>query len=410
VYSLFKHSVFILSWAITGLNDSTIIVRLGGDKGGKTMAFKFGVTVMNCLQPNLPDSFDLLGTIEVFDTYLNLKTALFDHFKSELCHLCQIEEGEEPSMIVIFKKMADVKVPILVEMFSGLICNPILHEVIVIDDDLLEKNPNFFATDRGCSHVDHCSFCSLRKSDDIVGVAFIYVSGCVVGVTKLKGSIRKEELKDLMFEQFTIHLVLNADLEFLHTVLGLQSCSATYPCCLCLVRLDELRQDRSIGCGLLRNTDQMKEHLQEVNKGCSVAQKKKYAQKNGSVIREALIPISLDQIMLPILHIILGVVRKLWDNLVADIHDVESNWSQEIKMLTEARENLAKHASILAQRKENVFSNYKTAEKQQQETKQLFIAAKNQSPPLSTAELFSIQVQYELLHLKLKDALTEKKN
>jgi hypothetical protein len=35
---------------------------------------------MNCLQPNLPDSFDLLGTIEVFDTYLNLKTALFDHF------------------------------------------------------------------------------------------------------------------------------------------------------------------------------------------------------------------------------------------------------------------------------------------------------------------------------------------
>ena len=83
----------------------------------------------------------------------------------------------------------------------------------------------------------------------------------------------------------------------------------------------------------------MKAHLQEVNKGCSVAQKKKYAQKNGSVIREVLIPISLDRIMLPILHIILGVVRKLWDNLVADIHDVESNWSQEIKMLTEARDN-----------------------------------------------------------------------
>jgi hypothetical protein len=78
----------------------------------------------------------------------------------------------------------------------------------------------------------------LRKSDDIVGVAFIDVSGCVVGVTKLKGSIRKEELKDLVFEQFTIHLVINADLEFLYTVLGLQSCSATYPCCLCLVKLD----------------------------------------------------------------------------------------------------------------------------------------------------------------------------
>jgi hypothetical protein len=76
------------------------------------------------------------------------------------------------------------------------------------------------------------------------------------------------------------------------------------------------------------------------------------------VFSQVLIPISLDRIMLPILHIILGVVRKLWDNLVADIHDVESNWSQEIKMLMEAHDNLAKHASILAQRKENVFSNY----------------------------------------------------
>lgn len=37
------------------------------------MAFKFAVMVMNCLQPNFPDSFDLLGTVETFDTYLNLK-------------------------------------------------------------------------------------------------------------------------------------------------------------------------------------------------------------------------------------------------------------------------------------------------------------------------------------------------
>jgi hypothetical protein len=68
-------------------------------------------------------------------------------------------------------------------------------------------------------------------------------------------------------------------------------------------------------------------------------------------------------------------------------------------MLAEAHDKLAKHASILAERKENVFNNCKTAEKQQQETKKLFIAAKNQSPPLSAAELSSIQVQYERLRL-----------
>jgi hypothetical protein len=80
------------------------------------MAFKFGVTVMNCLQPNLPESFDLLGTVEAFDTYLNLKAAFFDHFKSELHHLCQIDEGKEPSLIVIFQKISDMKVPILIEI------------------------------------------------------------------------------------------------------------------------------------------------------------------------------------------------------------------------------------------------------------------------------------------------------
>ncbi len=153
--------------------------------------------------------------------------------------------------------------------------------------------------------------CHLTNSNNIIGVAFVDISDRVLGVTKLKGSIGKEDLKDLIFEQFSIHLVLNADLEFLHTVLGLQSCSATYPCRLCLVRLDELRQCRIIECGLLRIRDQMKAHLQDVNKGSSIAQKKKYAQKNGPVIREALIPINLDHIMLPILHIILGVVRKL---------------------------------------------------------------------------------------------------
>ncbi len=68
--------------------------------------------------------------------------------------------------------------------------------------------------------------------------------------------------------------------------------------------------------------------------------------------------------MLPILHIILGVARKLMYNLVADIHDIESNWSQEIKMLARARDSLAKHASILAERKENVFNNQRTTENQ----------------------------------------------
>lgn len=39
--------------------------------------------------------------------------------------------------------MTDVNVPILVEIFSGVSCNPILHEVFVVDDDLVEKKTDF---------------------------------------------------------------------------------------------------------------------------------------------------------------------------------------------------------------------------------------------------------------------------
>jgi hypothetical protein len=56
VFDLFQHSVFVPSSSITALDDTNIIVRLGGDKGGKIMAYKFGVTVINRLQPNLPNN------------------------------------------------------------------------------------------------------------------------------------------------------------------------------------------------------------------------------------------------------------------------------------------------------------------------------------------------------------------
>jgi hypothetical protein len=407
VHDLFKNSVFVPSSSITGLDDSTIIVRLGGDKGGKTMAFKFGLTVMNCLQPNLPENFDLIATVEAFDVYHNLKTAIFDHYRSELHWLCQTGEGHEPSVIAVFKKMDYSKSILLVELFTGQIGSPLLHDVVEVDENTLEIKPDFFGSELGCSLVDHCTFCSKIDSDDIVGLAFVDSSGNVVAVNRFRNIVRKADFESLTFEQFNMHVVLNADLEFIHTVLGLQSCSATYPCCFCLIKLDDLRGQRSIESGVPRSREQMQKNLEQVNKGVSLAQKKRAAQTNGSVIREPLIPISMDRVMLPILHIILGVVKKLWDNLVAEIHALESGSCVEIKMLIEARDNLAKHTSILAEIKEQVYNNYSIIEKQRKETSRLYTGAKNQST--SAIELQSIQIQYELLRLKAKEAEEKKK-
>mmetsp|Transcript_5390 Transcript_5390/g.7945 ORF Transcript_5390/g.7945 Transcript_5390/m.7945 type:complete len:86 (-) Transcript_5390:1069-1326(-) len=76
---------------------------------------------------------------------------------------------------------------------------------------------------------------------------------------------------------------------------------------------------RSTGEGEPQTHKQFNSQLAEVAKGSTLTDKRKRAKRNGSVIQEPLIPISFDRIMLPILHIILGIIKKLWDNLQSTI-------------------------------------------------------------------------------------------
>jgi hypothetical protein len=103
---------------------------------------------MNCLQPNLPENFDLVATFEAFDTYSNLKTAVFDHYSHELHWLYKLDEGLEPSLMVLFKQSGEIKAPIMVEVFSGGIASPFQHDIVVVDEELLEMKPNFFQGNR----------------------------------------------------------------------------------------------------------------------------------------------------------------------------------------------------------------------------------------------------------------------
>ena len=108
------------------------------------MAFKFGITIMNCLQPNLQENLDLIATVEAFDTYNNLKTSIFDHYKAELQWLCQTANGKEPHAMIVFKKNKTSEISLVVELFSGLIETPFEHGVVEVEDDMDEKKPDFF--------------------------------------------------------------------------------------------------------------------------------------------------------------------------------------------------------------------------------------------------------------------------
>jgi len=84
ITSLLDNHILVGSPVHTLLEDDTIILRFGGDKGGKFMQFKFGVTVMNCQEPNSPDAFDMLASLDAPDTYFNMKYAIFDKYTEEL--------------------------------------------------------------------------------------------------------------------------------------------------------------------------------------------------------------------------------------------------------------------------------------------------------------------------------------
>ena len=118
-----------------------------------------------------------------------------------------------------------------------------------------------------------CFFCKHAKND-VLGLAFIDASGSLLSVSKFQVDVSIDELQVLTFEQYNLHVILNVDSEFLHTVLGLQSCSAKYSCCFCLLTLNELRTQRNFESGPLRSREEMHVHLENVNKGPSLAQKK----------------------------------------------------------------------------------------------------------------------------------------
>ena len=75
VFCLLSVGMFAPSNFFTKINNS-IVLKFGGDKGGKFMKFKFGVTIMNTPFANSPGSFDLLGTLDAEDSFYNLKKRL----------------------------------------------------------------------------------------------------------------------------------------------------------------------------------------------------------------------------------------------------------------------------------------------------------------------------------------------
>ena len=64
-----------------------IILKFGGDKGGKALKIKFGVKIMNTLLSNSVDAFGLVAVLESEDLYNSLNTGIFEYYKTKLSAL-----------------------------------------------------------------------------------------------------------------------------------------------------------------------------------------------------------------------------------------------------------------------------------------------------------------------------------
>jgi hypothetical protein len=129
ISKLFQNQVFLLSSSFTLLDDSTLIVRFGGDKGGKKMVFKWGLAVMNAPKPNLSAALDLLATMETFDKYNNLRDAIFQQHVEVFA--VNFNTERDPIIITICAKGG---IPMLNKVSEcGLVDDPLLHGAVLCE-------------------------------------------------------------------------------------------------------------------------------------------------------------------------------------------------------------------------------------------------------------------------------------
>jgi hypothetical protein len=183
---------------------------------------------------------------------------------------------------------------------------------------------------------------------------------------------------------------VGGDLNWLHLILGLQPCQATYFCCQCLATLDDLREkkqekkplspDQPIASGaptrsLQSLTGHASLYIKKFNPGDD------WAKHCYGSIHYPLVPfeIKTNRIVPPVLHIMIGLTMDLHNEIVkickqrdaiAVAKQVafpsDSNWQQKLNEIEIAKQQTedARIAKRLAVKKRS-FNQYKSARQEQ---------------------------------------------
>jgi hypothetical protein len=116
----------------------------------------------------------------------------------------------------------------------GLVDDPLLHDAVLCARG---SCPEFESWIRSGQKARLC----YEYGGDVWGLALmdnILVESVIPFLEKIENKGIK---KTIIYKEYTLHVLLGGDNEFIHTACGLQSCSATNFCIHCEANLERLR-------------------------------------------------------------------------------------------------------------------------------------------------------------------------
>jgi hypothetical protein len=394
IVSLCESGLLVKSSSTTLLDDKTLIIRFGGDKGGNFMQFKFGATCMNCPDPNSPDAFDICATLDAPDTYNNIK-ALFEKITPELEFYFDLEQPPSMAMVVHDGK---VLCDIAYNVGDNNSCKTSMKEMFE-NVAMVELPMDSNATSKGVHTGGPFTFHSssiveiLTEEGLAWGLRFLDVDEEDRHTVRFRSAVPISKVNLLKIIDYKLHTCLGGDIEFLGMVLGVQGSSATFPCYFCEVTKKILEKRSFTMDGIPRRSKKrMEVQFAKVKMKTTTKKRKEEAKKNGSVLREPLIPVDVSRVLLSPLHIILGITKKIWDELILEIQNVDGAESNRCA-LDEIRDLITGQVAFLEAETKRDEENLERAVKEKKKAWESLSAARS-----STSATFQDEVDCREQH------------
>jgi hypothetical protein len=253
---LYEAKLLKPSSEFTDLDDDTIIIRFAGDKGGRFIQFNFGVTVMNYVQANSPDTFELCLSLDAPESYFNLET-LFD---------LKVEEFE----FYFWPENPTFYLP------NGLQRQQHTEKKYVertMDDTATHSPGGPYTTLNNTSGIDILVDHGVAWEMEVPNAD----TDTLTTARRFRNDVATQLFEeDLKVVDYKLHCVLGGEIEFLKLVLGLMNCSFTFPFYLREIKLETLkRRENGMAPGETRTPARFEEQLNNVQVHALIGNRRK---------------------------------------------------------------------------------------------------------------------------------------